>query len=115
MPEKLKNSKKTSGVKTFIGGTILTDDRITKQLPFLLFLAFMGIMLITNRNRSERTIRQIEVLQDELDELRSESITMSAKLMDVSRPSEVAKKVEDANIGLQEQVKPPQKLIVQEK
>jgi hypothetical protein len=115
MPEKTKNSKKTRGVKTFIGGTILTDDRITKQLPFVLFLAFMGIMLITNRNWSERTIRQIEVLQDELDELRSESITMSAKLMDASRPSEVAKKVEDANIGLQELVKPPQKLIVQEK
>ncbi|NQU52127.1 MAG: hypothetical protein HQ522_06265 [Bacteroidetes bacterium] len=115
MPEKSKNSKKSGGMKSFIGGTILTDDRITKQLPFLLFLAFMGIMLITNRNWSERTIRQIEVLQDELDELRSESKTMSAKLMGASRPSEVAKKVEDANIGLQEPVKPPQKLIVQEK
>lgn len=115
MPEKTKNSKKKGGMKSFIGGTILTDDRITKQLPFLLFLAFMGIMLITNRNWSEQTIRQIEVLQDELDELRSESITMSAKLMDASRPSEVAKKVEDANIGLKEPVKPPQKLIVQEK
>ena len=115
MPEKSKNNKKSSGVKSFIGGTILTDDRVTKQLPFLLFVAFLGIMQIANRNWSERTIRQIEVLQDTLDELRSESITMSAKLMDASRPSEVAKKVEDANIGLQEPVKPPQKLIVQEK
>jgi len=115
MPEKLKNSKKSAGVKSFIGGTILTDNRITKQIPFLLVLVFMGLLLITNRNWSERTIRQIEVLQDELDELRSESITMSAKLMDASRPSEVAKKVEEANIGLQEPVKPPQKLIVHEK
>ncbi len=102
-------------MKSFIGGTILTDDRITRQLPFLLFLAFLGMLLITNRNWSERTIRQIEVLQDTLDELRSESITMSANLMDASRPSEVAKKVEDANIGLQEPVRPPQKLIVQKK
>ena len=111
MPEKTKNSKRT-GVKSFIGGAILTDDRITKQLPFLFFLAFLGIMLITNRNWSERTIRQIEVLQDTLDELRSESITMSANLMDASRPSEVAKKVEDANIGLEEPVRPPQRLII---
>lgn len=115
MPEKLKNSKKSGGVKSFIGGTILTDDRITRQWPFLFFLAFLGMLLITNRNWSERTLRQIEVLQDTLDELRSESITMSANLMDASRPSEVAKKVEDANIGLQEPVKPPQKLIVQKK
>ena len=115
MSEKPKNSKTKGSVKRYIGGTILTDDRITRQLPFLLFLAFLGIMLITNRNWSERTIRQIEVLQDDLDELRSESITMSAKLMDASKPSEVAKKVEEANIGLQEPVKPPQKLIIQKK
>lgn len=115
MVEKSKNNKNTGGMKPFIGGTILTDDRITKQLPFLLFLAFLGIMLIANRNWSERTIRQIEVLQDDLDELRSESITMSAKLMDASRPSEVAKKVEDANIGLQEPIKPPQKITIRKK
>ena len=114
MSEKTKNTKKT-GVKSFVGGAILTDDRITRQLPFLFFLAFLGILLITNRNWSERTIRQIEVLQDTLDELRSESITMSANLMDASRPSEVAKKVEEANIGLQEPVRPPQKLIVRKK
>lgn len=101
-------------MKSFIGGTILTDDRITRQLPFVLFLAFFGILLITNRNWSERTIREIEVLHEELDELRSESITLSAKLMDASRPSEVVKKVEEAGIGLQESIKPPQKLIIKE-
>ncbi len=115
MTGKTKNSKKASGVKSFIGGTILTDNRITKQLPFLLFLAFFGIVLIMNRNWSERTIRQIEVLKDTLDELRSESITMAAKLMDASRPSEVAKKVEEADIGLQEPVRPPQKITVKKK
>lgn len=112
MAEKTKNTKRKTGMKSFIGGTILTDERVTKQLPFVLFLAFLGILLIANRNWSEKTIRQIEVLQDTLDELRSESITMSAKLMDASRPSEVAKMVEDANIGLEEPVRPPQKLIL---
>lgn len=115
MSEKAKNTKKAPGMKSFIGGTILTDERVTKQLPFLFFLAFLAMMLIANRNWSERTIRQIEVLQDTIDELRSESITMSAKLMDASRPSEVAKKVEKANLGLQEQIRPPQKLVVPKK
>lgn len=114
MAEQAKNTKKRAGMKSFIGGTILTDDRITRQLPFVLFLAFLGILLIANRNWSGSTIRQIEVLQEELDELRSESITLSAKLMDASRPSEVAKKVEEAAIGLEEPVKPPQKLIIEE-
>jgi len=102
-------------MKSFLGGTILTDQRITRQLPFLFFLAFLGLIQITNRNWSERTIRQIEVLQDSIDELRSESITLSAKLMDASRPSEVMKKVEEAGIGLEEPLRPPQKIVINDK
>ncbi len=115
MGAKVRNNKKKGGVKSFIGGTILTDERVTRQIPFVFFLAVLGIVLITNRNWSERTIRQIEVLQDRLDELRAESITFSAKLMDASRPSEVLKKVEGAGIDLQEPLAPPQKLRVKEK
>ena len=112
MAENKKNTKKKTGMKSFIGGTILTDEMITRQIPFIIFLAFLGLVIITNRNWSEKTIRQVEVLQDTLDELRSESITMSAKLMDASRPSEVLKKVKKAELDLQEPVKPPQKLKV---
>jgi hypothetical protein len=114
MAEKSKNNRKSGGMKSFIGGTILTDERVTRQIPFLIFLAAFGILLITNRNWSEKTIRQIEVLQDTLDELRSESITLSAKLMDASRPSEVVKRVDEAGIGLKEPVTPPKKLIVED-
>ena len=85
MSESKKNNKKSPGVKSFIGGTILTDERVTRQIPFLIFLAFLAILIITNRNWSERTIRKVEILQNTLDELRSESITLSAKLMNSSR------------------------------
>lgn len=115
MDEKGKNNKKKNGVKSFIGGTILTDERVTKQLPFILFLAALGIMLITNRNLVERTIRQIEVLRDTLDDLRSESITISAKLMDVSRPSEVLKKIEKAGVELEEPTTPLKIIYVDKK
>ena len=111
MSENVKNGKKP-GVKSFIGGTILTDDRVTKQIPFLIFLAFLAILLITNRNWSERTIRKVEIIQDTLDDLRSESITLSAKLMNASRPSEVNRKVENANLNLQEPIRPPKKITV---
>lgn len=100
-------------MKSFIGGTILTDERITRQVPFILVLVGLGILLITNRNWSERTLRKIVELQAEMYELRSESVTLSAKLMDASRPSEVVKKVAKAGIGLQEPVRPPKKLIVE--
>jgi len=115
MEENVKKNRKKSGVKSFLGGTILTDERVTRQLPFISLLAFFALVLITNRNWSERTIRRIEVVQDSLEELRAESITMSAKLMDASRPSEVMKKIEMAGIELDEQVKPPRKLTVKKR
>lgn len=112
MAEQSKNTKKKPGMKSFLGGTILTDERLMRQMPFLGFLAFLGLILITSRNCSESTLRDIQTLQEELTDLRSQSVTYSAKVMDASRPSEVAKRVEEAGIGLQEPVRPPQKLIV---
>jgi hypothetical protein len=113
MEEKRTNPKrKKGGVKSFLGGTILTDERFTRQLPFISLLAFFALVLITNRNWSERTIRQIEVLQDSLEELRSESITLSAKIMDASRPSEVIERVEEEGIELEEPYRPPKKIII---
>jgi len=112
MADKAKKNKK--GVKSFIGGAILTDERVTRQIPFLFFLAFLALILISNRNWSEKTMRRVEVLQDSIKELRSEATTISAKLMDVSRPSEVIKRIKDTGLGLEEPARPPQKILVKE-
>lgn len=100
-------------MKSLIGGTILTDERISRQFPFVVMLALFGLALIMNRNWSEKTIRQVGDMQKELEALRAEHATISARLMDESRPSEVAKRVKDAGLGLEEPLRPPQKLIVE--
>ena len=112
MTDNKNTGKKKPVVKSFLGGTILTDERFTRQLPFLSLLVFFAFVLITNRNLAERTIRQIEQVQESINELRSESITLSARLMDASRPSEVVEKVRLAGLGLEEPVKPAQKIVV---
>jgi hypothetical protein len=106
------NGKQKTGVTSFLKGTILTDHRVTGQFRFIIFLVFLGLLLITNRYRSEKVIREIEVLQDTIDDLRSQSITNSAKLMHMSKPSEVVRKVESAGLGLKEQVRAPGKIVV---
>lgn len=100
-------ARKKPGVSSLLGGTILTDERITRQFPFVVFLVFLGFMLITNRYRSEKVIREIEVLQGNIDDLRSQSITNSAKLMQMSKPSDVTKRVREAGLGLDERIRPP--------
>jgi hypothetical protein len=112
MEEKELNKKKRPGMKSFIGGTILTDERITRQFRLVVLLAVFGLVLIMNRNWSEKTIRQIGEMRKEVEALRSEQATISSRLIDVSRPSAVEKKVREAGIDIQEPVKPPKKLIV---
>lgn len=113
MAVKNKDNKKRGGMKSLIGGTILTDERISRQFPFVVMLSLFGLALIMNRNWSEKTIRQIGDMQKEVEALRAEHSTISAKLMDESRPSEVAKRVDNAGLGLHEPVKPPKKIIIE--
>ena len=113
MAKKIENSaKKKPGISSFLKGTILTDERVTRQFPFVIFLVFLGLLMITNRYRSEKAIRQIEVLQGSIDDLRSQSVTNSARLMHMSKPSDVANRVRQAGLGLDEPLRPPRTIEV---
>lgn len=109
--QQIKPGKK-SGIISFIRGTILTDERVTRQFPFLMFLVVLGFLLITNRNRSEKVIREIGALQDSISHLRGSSFTNSAKLMEISLPSDVIEKAKQLNSELEEPLKHPGKIEV---
>jgi hypothetical protein len=106
------NGKSRPGVTSFLRGTILTDKRVTRHFNFVIFLAFLGLVLITNRYRSEKVIKEIEVLQDTVNDLKSQSVINASKLMNMSKPSEVFQKVKQAGLGLQEQTRAPRKIEV---
>jgi hypothetical protein len=103
-------TRKKVRVKEIIDGTILVRENVRKQLPFLLFLTFLGIIYIGNRFHAERMVRKIEQLKVEVNNLRSEQITTTSELMNISRPSEVAALVEEKGLGLKESLEPPKKL-----
>jgi hypothetical protein len=97
-------------VKELIDGTFLVRENMIKQLPFVLFLTFLGVIYIGNRFHAEKMVRQIIDLKIEVDNLRSEQITITSELMNISRPSEVAALVESKGLGLKESLEPPKKL-----
>jgi cell division protein FtsL len=112
MEEKGENIKKKSNVKSFMNGEILIDEHVTKHVPFILFLGILGFLLIANRNWAEHTNEKVNKLKGTIYELRSESVTISAKLMDASRQSEVLKRVKRAGIELNEQTGPIKEIYV---
>jgi hypothetical protein len=97
-------------VKEIIDGTFLVRENMIRQLPFVLFLTFLGVIYIGNRFHAEKMVRQINDLKIEVDNLRSEQITITSELMNISRPSEVAALVESKGLGLKESLEPPKKL-----
>jgi hypothetical protein len=97
-------------IKELIDGTFLVRENVIKQLPFVLFLTFIGVIYIGNRFHAEHMVRQINELKIEVGNLRAEQITITSELMNISRPSEVAVLVESKGLGLKESMEPPKKL-----
>lgn len=94
---------------------LLTDGVISKEaasemMPFIIFLAFLGMVYIGNRHFTEKNIRNIDKLNKEVKEMRWDYKTLKADLMLRSTQTEVAKKVD--TLGLKEPVEPPKKLMV---
>jgi hypothetical protein len=101
-----------SGVKSVLGGGVLGSDRVMRQIPFIFFLVFLSLVMITNRYWSEQTIREIEMVKDSIRQLSAEAVTHEAKLMGINRPSEVARRVQENGLELMEPEHPAQRIVV---
>jgi hypothetical protein len=106
--------KKKSGIikslNSVFSGTFLSNDKVLKHIPFLLFLSVIAILYIANGYWADDKIRQVNKLGSRLKELRSEYISTKSDLMFVSKQSEVAKSAE--KMGLKEPIAPPMKIVV---
>ena len=83
-----------------------------QYLPKILFGMLLGILYISNTHYAEKTVRKINTIQAEVEDLRADYTTMKADLMFASKQSEVAKKVKA--LELKESLTPPYKVEVEE-
>ena len=83
-----------------------------KYIPYFLFLAAFCLIYIWNNHYAESTIREINKLESEVEDLRADYTTLKSDYMYSRLQSEVAKKV--AVIGLKESQNPPNKIILEE-
>jgi hypothetical protein len=80
-------------------------------LPKILFVMVLGLIYISNTHYAEKTVRKINMIQAEVEDLRADYTTLKADLMYASKQSEVAKKVRD--LQLKESLTPPFKIEVE--
>jgi len=90
-------------------GTPLAST-ILKNLPYVLFLGFLGTLYIANAHYAENTMREIKHLEKEISDLRWQYMAEKADLMYNSKQSEVLTRVK--GYGLSDSGKKPKKIVI---
>ena len=85
-----------------------TAEKATSALPFILFIAFLGMIYIGNMHLAEKNIRDIDKLTKDVKELSWDYKTTKADLAYKSTLTEVAKRAD--TLGVKESLEPPQKI-----
>jgi hypothetical protein len=110
----IEEKEKSLSFRDLLDGNVLTRKSVLKQSRFILLLVLIAFFSIANRNHAEKTVIQLNRLQNDVKEMRAKSISFSSDLVKISRQSEVVRLVNRYNLGLEENLEPPNKLIVNE-
>lgn len=96
--------------KKVLGGEFLANEWSRRQLNFIVFLAGIGVLYISNSYYAESVVRQIDDMNRELKELHVEYISSKSEVMNRSKQSVLIKRLEKS--GLKESIEPVRKIIV---
>lgn len=80
-----------------------------RLVPPFLYAALLALVYIWSNHKTESTIRKINLLQEQVEDLRADVTTLEAAYMFASKQSEVAKKIQP--MGISEIDEPPFKII----
>ena len=90
-------------------------DRLPHAFNFdlfkVLYLLFFLIIYISNQHSVEKKIREISILEKEVEELRTDYITLNNNYMFSRKETEILKRVK--NLKLQSSKLPPEKITVE--
>ena len=109
--QSIEEKEKSLSIRDLIDGNVLTRKAVLKQTRFILLLVLIAFLSIANRNHAEKTVIHLNRLQSDVKELRARSISTSSELVKISRQSEVKRLVYRYELGLEENLDPPKKLI----
>lgn len=110
--EKIRNSEDLAGLRSIgfrdiLNGKIFTNKIVRRQYPFILFLVILSVIYIDNRYIAEKQIYQIVILNQDIQDTKFESLTVSAELMKVTTRSNIIHLLEQNKMNVKPGVTPP--------
>ena len=98
---------KSSTVRDILNGNILTKKFLQKQYGLLIMIAALTFLYVDNRYYCETQLAKEIDLKKKIQDVKYESLTISAELMEISRQSNVMNKVNESGINLVQSTTPP--------
>lgn len=102
-----------NGLGHILRGKFLVSEGAVTNWAFIVFCAFLAIIMIASSHSAERKVYKVAELNQQLRELRSEFVDTRKSVMQQKMESNVAKKMKQRSIGLSD--KPPYKILVKSK
>ena len=97
-------------IVAILKGQFLVSEDSVKNWRFIVFAAFLALMMIASAHNAEKKVHEIAELDKRSKELRSEYVDVRSILMKLKMESEVVKKI--AHRGLVSSNVPPKKIKV---
>lgn len=98
-------------LREILGGDILANGWLKRQMGVILLCAFFSIIYITNRYASEQELIEIEKLKTDLKDIRYKALTRSSELTVKTRQSQVENILRHTSDSILEVPKEPPFLI----
>lgn len=97
-------------IRQLLDGSLFANEKVVKNLPFILFLTGLAIVYIANSSVAERNRRNLARMTEDLKELRYKYISTKSAVMFQSNPSQISEKLLET--GIRESTTPPIKIFV---
>src|SRR5664280_1221328 len=97
-----KQIKPGSFIKELLSGSMVSEKIILKNLGYISLITLLTAIYIGNRFHAEKITRETTKILREVKDLRAESLSTSADLMNISKQSEVFRLVKEKGLNLEE-------------
>lgn len=96
----VKGGHMARGVAKVLGGDILADKLVLRQIPLLLLCLVFLLLLVANRYRVENLSREKMATEERINELREHRIQVQERYQKTVRMSQIAEDLKGSGVGI---------------
>lgn len=99
-PKKRKGGRAVKGVAKVLGGDLLADKVVLKQIPLLLLCLLFLLLIVANRYNVENLSREKQVAEERINYLREHRIQMQKQYQQSIKISQIAEDLREEGVGI---------------